>query len=113
MATHVERQEHELPIQVIRPSSGWQQLGLAELWRYRELLGFLTWRNVLVRYKQTALGLSWAFLQPLVFLTTLTLVASRASIPNNGVPRPLFFLAGLVPWLFFSTSMAQASNSLV
>jgi lipopolysaccharide transport system permease protein len=97
---------------LIRPRSG-LALDLPELWRYRELVGFLTWRNILVRYKQTALGVAWAVLQPLIFMLILTVIARRASLPTNGLPKPVFYYAGLLPWFVFATSAAQSVQSLV
>lgn len=103
----------EPSLRVIRPSSGWASLDLGELWRYRDLVFFLTWRNVLVRYKQTFLGVAWALVQPTLLMIILTFVARRANFPSNGAPLPIFFFAGLLPWIFFANSLAQSSNSLV
>lgn len=103
-----------LPVTVIRPSRGWVSLGLSELWQYRELLYFLVWRDVKVRYKQTALGAAWAVLQPIATMVVFTLFFGRlAGVPSDGVPYPLFSLTALVPWTFFATGLVQASNSLV
>lgn len=89
-------------------------LNLDEIWRYRELLYFLTWRDVVVRYKQTALGAGWAILQPLLTMAVFSLVFGRlSSIPSDGVPYPLFSFAALVPWTFFANGLTQSSNSLV
>jgi lipopolysaccharide transport system permease protein len=106
---------HELgepPILVIRPTRGWAPLQLAELWRYRELVYFLAWRNVLVRYKQTALGIAWAVVQPLTLMAILTLFFGGFA-RRYGVPGPLFFFSGLVVWTFFANAVTQSSNSLV
>jgi lipopolysaccharide transport system permease protein len=103
---------HEPPVQVIRPRSGWAGFGLDELWTYRELVGFMTWRIVLVRYKQTLLGILWAGLQPLLLMVVLTLFFGSFA-KKAGVPGPIFFFAGLVPWTFFANAVAQSSNSLV
>jgi len=90
------------------------RLGLAELWRYRELLYFLTLRDVKLRYKQTLLGAAWAILQPLCAMLLFTLVFSRlARLPSDNIPYPLFAYAGLVPWTFFSNAITNAANSLV
>jgi lipopolysaccharide transport system permease protein len=98
----------------IRPSSGWGPLGLAELWKYRELLFFLVWRDVKVRYKQTVLGIAWAVFQPLSAMLVFSLFFGRlARMPSDGLPYPVFALAGLVPWMFFSYGLNQAANSLV
>ena len=102
------------PLVPIRPSSGWMSLGLAELWKYRELLFFLTWRDVKLRYKQTVLGAAWALLQPLLTMVIFTLFFGRlAKVPSDGVPYSVFALAALVPWTFFSNGLLLSSNSLV
>ncbi|HWL16170.1 MAG TPA: ABC transporter permease [Opitutus sp.] len=85
-----------------------------DLWRYRELLGFLAWRDVKVRYKQAALGAAWALFQPLITMAIFTFVFGRlAKMPSGGVPYPLLVLAGLLPWQLFSTALGGASNSVV
>lgn len=105
---------HDLPLTVIQPTRGWAALRLAELWEYRELLYFLTWRDVKVRYKQTALGAAWAILQPLLTMLVFTLVFARlAKMPSDGIPYPLFAFAALLPWQLFSYALNQASASLV
>lgn len=99
---------------VIVPSKGWASLDLTAVWDYRELLFFLTWREVKVRYKQTAIGAAWALLQPLLNMLIFSLFFGRlAKMPSEGVPYPIFSLAGLVPWTFFVNGLTQASNSLV
>jgi len=104
----------EPPITVIQPDRGWWSLGLGELWTYRELLYFLTWRDIKVRYKQTVLGASWAILQPIATMVVFSLFFGRlASMPSDGVPYPLFSFAALVPWTFFSNGLTQAANSVV
>jgi lipopolysaccharide transport system permease protein len=98
----------------IRPSRGWARLNLAELWAYRELLFFLTWRDVKVRYKQTILGVGWVVLQPLLTMAIFSLLFGRlAKVPTDGVPTTLFAFTGLVPWTFFAFALNQSSNSLV
>jgi lipopolysaccharide transport system permease protein len=98
----------------IRPAQGWQWINFGELWQFRELLFFLTWRDVKVRYKQTALGVAWAVLQPLLMMIIFTIFFGRmAGVPSNGLPYPLFVYAGLVPWTFFATAIAAAGNSVV
>lgn len=98
----------------IEPSRGWVSLRLREIWRYRELLYFLTWRDIKVRYKQTALGASWAILQPFLTMVVFTLFfGGLANIGSDGVPYPIFSYAALVPWTFFANSLSQAANSLV
>ena len=102
------------PVTVIRPSRGWASLNLREVWEYRELLGFLVWRDVKVRYKQTLLGAAWAILQPVATMVVFSLFFGRlAGVPSDGVPYPVFSLAGLVPWTFFAQGLAQSANSLV
>lgn len=98
----------------IEPSRGWVSLRLREIWRYRELLYFLTWRDIKVRYKQTVLGASWAILQPFLTMVVFTLFfGGLANIGSDGVPYPIFSYAALVPWTFFANSLNQAANSLV
>jgi lipopolysaccharide transport system permease protein len=98
----------------IRPRAGWQPLRLGELWLYRELLWFLAARDVKVRYKQTALGVAWAVLQPLLTMVVFTVFFGRlAGIPSDGLPYPVFALVGLVPWQLFAYALTQSSNSLV
>jgi lipopolysaccharide transport system permease protein len=98
----------------IQPSTGWGALNLGELWAHRELVYFLTWRDIKVRYKQTALGASWAILQPLLTMAVFALFFGRlAKVPSDGVPYPLFSFTALVPWMFFANGLTQASNSLV
>jgi lipopolysaccharide transport system permease protein len=102
------------PLVVIQPSNRWNLLSLKDLWAYRELLFFLTWRDVKVRYKQTALGAAWAILQPLFMMIIFTIFFGRlAGVESAGLPYPLFALAGLVPWTFFSNAITASGNSLV
>jgi lipopolysaccharide transport system permease protein len=102
------------PCTVIVPSKGWISLDLGSVWAYRELLYFLTWREVKVRYKQTAIGAAWALIQPLLTMLVFSLFFGRlAKMPSDGIPYPVFALAGLVPWTFFANGLAQSSNSLV
>lgn len=102
------------PIIVIKPSSGWLGLNLAEVWSRRELLYFLTWREVKVRYKQTLLGAAWALLQPLFTMIIFSLFFGRlAKIPSDGIPYPVFAFTALVPWIFFSNGLTQSANSLI
>jgi lipopolysaccharide transport system permease protein len=103
-----------LPVLIIQPSRGWVALKLHELWEYRELLYFLTWRDIKVKYKQTALGAAWAIIQPFMTMVVFSLFFGRlASMPSDGIPYPVFSFAALVPWTFFATGLGQASNSLV
>jgi len=102
------------PLLVLRPRHGWQQLGLKDLWQYRELLYFLCWRDIKVRYKQTALGVAWAIVQPLMTMVLFSLFFGRlAKMPSDGIPYPLFVFTALVPWMFFSNGITQSSGSLV
>ena len=102
------------PLLVLRPRKGWQQLGLKDLWQYRELLYFLCWRDIKVRYKQTALGVAWAILQPVMTMLLFSLFFGRlAKMPSDGIPYPLFVYTALVPWMFFSSGITQSSGSLV
>lgn len=102
------------PLVVIQPSRGWKLVSFKDLWAYRELLFFLTWRDVKVRYKQTALGAAWAILQPLFMMLIFTIFFGRlAGVASSGIPYPLFALAGLVPWTFFSNAITASGNSLV
>lgn len=105
------RSSSDLHITTIGPRGGWDA---RELWAYRELLFFLTWRDIKVRYKQTALGAAWAILQPLATMVVFSLFFGHlADIPSDGIPYPVFALAGLVPWTFFATAVASAAGSLV
>src|SRR5208282_1294631 len=102
------------PLLTIEPIRGWTKLHLKELWEYRELLYFLAWRDIKVRYKEAALGASWAILQPLLTMLIFSLFFGRlAKVPSDGIPYPLFSFAALVPWTFFNTAVQQSSNSVV
>jgi lipopolysaccharide transport system permease protein len=98
----------------IEPSRGWVSLKLGELWAYRELLYFLTRRDISVRYKQTVLGAAWAIIQPFFTMVVFSLFFGRlAKMPSDGIPYPIFSYAALVPWTFFANGITQSSNSLV
>lgn len=102
------------PITVVEPSRGWINLRLRDLWEYRELLYFLTWRDIKVRYKQTALGAAWAVIQPFCTMVVFSLFFGRlAKVPSDDIPYPIFSYAALVPWTFFAQGLTQSSNSLV
>lgn len=104
----------ELPKIVIRPSIGWRSLGLKDLWQYRELLYFLAWRDIKVRYKQTVLGAAWAIIQPFFTMVVFSLFFGKlAKIPSDGIPYPLFAYAALVPWTMFANGLSQSADSLV
>jgi lipopolysaccharide transport system permease protein len=99
---------------IIEARKGWWHFNWRDLWDYRELLFFLVWRDIKVRYKQTLLGASWALIQPTLQLVVFTIIFGRlAGVNTNGIPYPLFNLAGLLPWQFFANTVAQAANSLV
>lgn len=104
------------PIVVIDPPKGWAKLGLRELWQYRELLYFLTWRNILVRYKQAILGVLWAVLNPVLTMVVFTVIFNKLlgiSSGSYGVPYEIFTFSGLLPWNLFSGSLSSAGTSLV
>ncbi len=99
---------------VIQPSSGWVAPRLREMWEYRELLYFLVWRDIKVRYKQTALGAAWAVIQPFFTMVVFSVFFGRlAKLPSDGVPYPVFTYCALVPWTYFATALTMSSNSLV
>ncbi len=102
------------PTVVIRPSRGWIPINLRDLWAYRELLYFLTWRDIKVRYKQTLLGFAWAIIQPLFMMIVFTLFfGTLAKIPSEGIPYPLFNYTALLPWTLFAEGISRSSNSLI
>ena len=108
--------EHHISDQliVIEPSSGWVPVRLHDLWQYRDLLYFLVWRDVKVRYKQTVLGAAWAILQPTMTMIVFTIFfGGIAGISSDGLPYPIFSFAALLPWTFFAQGLTQSSNSLV
>ena len=98
----------------IEPSQGWRDLGLRELWEYKELLYFLVLRDIKVKYKQTVIGAGWAIIQPLFTMVIFSVIFGKlANLPSDGVPYPIFSYAGLVPWVFFANGLSQSSGSLV
>jgi lipopolysaccharide transport system permease protein len=104
----------EMPSVLIKPTRGWTSLQLREVWAYRELLYFLVWRDVKVRYKQTVLGVVWAVLQPMMTVLVFTVFFNRlVNISSDGLPYPLFSLTGLLPWNFFAQGLSHSSGSLV
>lgn len=105
--------EHPLPVTRIEPAKGWVSLQLRELWAYRELLYFLVWRDIKVRYKQTILGASWAIIQPVFNMVVFTLFFKRVFDMQNGIPYEVFTLAALVPWTLFENGLNQSATSLV
>lgn len=101
-------------VTIIEARPGWKFIDFAEIWRYRELLYFLVWRDVKVRYKQTFLGAAWAVLQPAATMIVFSVFLGRlAQLPSGGVPYPLFVFAGLLPWTFFQNSLSSAGGSVV
>ncbi|MBM4465000.1 MAG: ABC transporter permease [Chloroflexi bacterium] len=103
-----------VPVTIIRPSRGWISLNLHDLWEYRELLYFLTWRDIKVRYKQTVLGAAWAIIQPFFTMVVFSLFFGKlAKVPSDNIPYPIFSYAALVPWTFFANGLSQSSTSLV
>jgi homopolymeric O-antigen transport system permease protein len=103
-----------LPLIVVRPSRKWPSLGLRELWEYRELLYFLVWRDVKVRYKQTVLGVAWAILQPFLTMVVFTIFLGHlVRVPSDGLPYPIFAYAALLPWQLFAHTITECGNSVV
>lgn len=110
----MEKEKNETLRTVIKPSRGWQMVDLKELVRFRELVFFLTWRDLKVRYKQTILGVAWAIIQPVMTMVVFSVFfGGLAGVPSDGIPYPLFSIAGLLPWQLFENSMRNASKSLV
>jgi lipopolysaccharide transport system permease protein len=114
MSVSETKQTLTIPFIRIEPGSSRLTLRLKELWEYRELLYFLVWRDVKVRYKQTAIGAAWAIIQPLLTMAVFTLVFDKfAKMPSNGLPYPIFSFAALLPWTYFSRSLNQSVLSIV
>lgn len=106
--------ERALPILTVEATSGWSAINLRELWQYRDLLFFLAWRDITVRYKQTVLGAVWVILQPLLTMFIFTFIFGRlANVPSEGVPYPVFFFSAFLPWQYFASTLTSAANSLV
>jgi lipopolysaccharide transport system permease protein len=109
-----ETRTNRLPLLVIEPKKSWSAVDLRDLWRYRELFYFLTWRDVKVRYKQTTLGAAWAIIQPVLNMLLFTVLFGKlARMPSDNIPYPLFAFSGLLPWTFFANSITSSGNSLV
>ena len=103
-----------IPLTIIEPKKGWVPLDLREIWNYRELLYFLTKRDIKVRYKQTVLGGLWAIIQPVCMMVVFTLFFGRlAKVPSDGIPYPIFVYVGLLPWTYFANALSASGNSLV
>jgi lipopolysaccharide transport system permease protein len=99
---------------IIQPTRGWRHINLREIWRYRELLYFFTWRDIKVRYKQTVIGVLWAVIQPFLTMVVFSVFFGRlAKIPSEGIPYPVFVYTGLLPWTYFSQSLSRSSESIV
>jgi lipopolysaccharide transport system permease protein len=107
--------DDELPVTIIRPRQGWQSLALDDLWRYRELIFFLTWRDIKVRYKQTVLGVAWAILQPVAAMVVFAVFFGKLGglARHTELAYPIFVYAGILPWSFFAESVSQSSQSLI
>src|ERR1700730_1928914 len=102
------------PVTVIRPANGWHLINVRELWRFRELIYFLAWRDVKVRYKQTILGAAWAVLQPAMMMVVLSIIFQRmVEVSSGALPYPLFAFAGLLPWSFFASAINNAASSVI
>lgn len=98
----------------VKPSKGWVSLRLGDIWQYRELLYFLAWRDIKVRYKQTVIGAAWAIIQPFFTMVVFSLFfGGLAKVPSDDIPYPIFSYAALVPWTYFANSLSQSSNSVV
>jgi homopolymeric O-antigen transport system permease protein len=106
--------KYRKPVLRITPPSGWWEVPLRELWNYRELLYFIVWRDIKIRYKQTVIGAAWAVLQPLLTMMIFSLVFGKlAHIPSEGLPYPVFYYSALLPWMYFATALQNATNTIV
>ncbi len=102
------------PIYKLQPTKGWVRLDFKEMWSYRELLYFLTWKEVKVRYQQTIMGIAWAIMQPAFSMIVFTIFFGKiAKMPSDGIPYPLFSYTALLPWTFFTSGVSKSANSLV
>ena len=111
---NVQPRKEQSPIIYLKPAKGWLPFDFKELWRYRELIFFLTWRDIKVRYKQAVLGIAWAILQPLLTMVIFTIIFGvLLKTPSQGLPYPLFALSALLPWQLFATALQRSSVSLV
>ena len=114
MASVLDDMSSEAPVTIIRPSRGWVSLDIRDLWEYRELLYFLVWRNVKVRYRQTLLGGLWVVLQPFLTMVVFSVFfGSLANVPSDGLPYPIFSFTALLPWQLFARAVTDSTNSLV
>jgi lipopolysaccharide transport system permease protein len=104
----------DIPVIDITPPRGWLEVNLAELWQFRELIYFFVWRDIKIRYKQTAIGAAWAVFQPLMTMVVFSLFFGRlAKIPSGGLPYPIFYFSALLPWMYFAGALQNATNSVV
>jgi len=104
-------QNHEI---IIKPQKGWIPVNLRELWQFRDLLYFLSWRDIKVKYKQTVLGAAWAILQPFITMIVFSILFGKlVKVPSDGIPYPIFVYAGLLPWNYFSSALSSSGNSLI
>jgi hypothetical protein len=104
----------KLAVLRIAPSQGWWQLPFSELWDYRELLYFIVWRDIKIRYKQTAIGAAWAVLQPFLTMLVFSLFFGKlAHVPSEGMPYPIFYYSALLPWMYFAAALQNATNAIV
>jgi lipopolysaccharide transport system permease protein len=114
MTTTAIETKKKIDVVTIRPSKGWVGLHLRDIWLYRELVYFLTWRDLKVRYKQSVLGVLWAILKPFLSMVVFSVLFGKlAKLPSDGIPYPLFYFVGNLPWDLFSTSLSVASKSMV
>ena len=112
--TSVTKQEPVEQVVVLKPSKGWIALNLKDLWLYRELIYFLTWRDVIVRYKQTVLGAAWAIIQPVINMLVLSFIfGNLGRLSTEGFPRPIFTFAALLPWGLFSKALSDTGRSML
>ena len=106
--------DHTYPVLILKPSKGFLRINLGAVWEYRELLYFLVWRDIKVRYKQTALGAAWAILQPVMTMVVFSVFFGRlAKMPSDGIPYPVFAYAALLPWQLFAYALSESGNSLI
>lgn len=104
----------DIPVRLIEPGTGWRSIDLTELWEGRELLYFLTWRDIRVRYTQALLGIAWAVLVPFFQMVIFTVIFGKlAGLPSDGLPQPVFYYSALLPWTYFATALTLSSQSLV
>lgn len=114
MMGHQDTLAEAAQVKIIQPSTGWVSLRLQELWKYRELLYFLVWRDIKVRYKQTVLGVAWAIIQPFCAMVVFSVFFGKlAKVPSDGLPYPIFAYTALLPWQLFAHALTESGNSLV